>query len=74
LPTGRGSNLTSKAPNSEPGWCFKFHAKNCGISIGRTFCPIELKIGVLPIYVIQNQKKYQKIRAKSAKFGFLLVA
>jgi hypothetical protein len=23
--------------------------------------------------VIQNQKKYQKIRAKSAKFGFLLV-
>jgi hypothetical protein len=46
---GRGSNSTSKAPNSEPGWCFKFHAKNYGISIGHTFYSIELKIGVLPI-------------------------
>jgi hypothetical protein len=49
LPTGRGLNLTYKAPNSESGWCFKFCAKNCGISIGHIFCPIELKIGVLPI-------------------------
>jgi hypothetical protein len=46
---GRGSNLTSKAPKSEPGWCFKFGAKNCGISIGHNFYPIELKISVLPI-------------------------
>jgi hypothetical protein len=53
---GRGTNSTSKAPNSESGWCFKFHAANCGISIGHTFCPIELKIGVLTILVIQNQK------------------
>jgi hypothetical protein len=49
LPTGRAPNLISKAPNSRLGWCFKFRAKNCGISIGHTFCPIELKIGVLPI-------------------------
>jgi hypothetical protein len=71
---GRGPNSTSKAPNSDPGWCFKFHAKNCGISLGHTFCPIELEIGVLPISVIQNRKKYQKkIREKSVKFGFLLV-
>jgi hypothetical protein len=53
----RGPNLISKAHNSEAGWCFKFHAENCGISIGHTLCPIELKIGVLPILVIQNQKK-----------------
>jgi hypothetical protein len=57
LPTERGSNSTSKAPNSEPERSFKFHAENCGISIGHTFCPIELKIGVLPILVIQNQEK-----------------
>jgi hypothetical protein len=48
LPMGRGPNLASKAPNLEPGWCFNFHAKIFGISIGHTFCPIELKIGVLP--------------------------
>jgi hypothetical protein len=52
--TGRGPNLTSKAHNSELEWCFKFCAENYGISIGHTFCPIELKIGVLPILVIQN--------------------
>jgi hypothetical protein len=52
------------------GWCFKFGAKNCGISIGHTFCLIDMKIGVLPIYVIRNQKNIKKIRAKSAKFGF----
>jgi hypothetical protein len=49
LPMERGPTSTSKAPNSELGQCFKFQAKNCGISIGHTFCPIELKIGVLPI-------------------------
>jgi hypothetical protein len=30
--------------------------KHCEISIGHTFSPIELKIGVFPILVIQNQK------------------
>jgi hypothetical protein len=69
----RGPNLTSEAPNSDPGWCFKFRAKNYVISLGHAFCLIELKIGVLSIQFIQNQKKYQTIRAKSAKFGFLLV-
>jgi hypothetical protein len=64
---GRGPNLNSMAPNSEPGWCFKFHAKNCGIFMGHTFCPIELKIGVLPIKVMQNQKKYQKNKSKKCK-------
>jgi hypothetical protein len=54
---GRGPNSTSKAPNREPGLCFELSAKNCGISIGDTFCPIEPKIGVLPTLVIQNQKK-----------------
>jgi hypothetical protein len=49
LPTGRGPNLTSKPPNSDPGWCFNFCGENCGIFIGHIFCPIELKIGVLPI-------------------------
>jgi hypothetical protein len=49
LPMGRGPNSTSKTPNSEPEWCFKFHAKKYGISIGHIFSPIELKIGVLPI-------------------------
>jgi hypothetical protein len=58
------------APNSEPGWSFKFRAKNCVISMGHTFRPIEMKIGVLPISVIQTQKNIKKIRAKSAKFGF----
>jgi hypothetical protein len=53
---GRGPNSTSKAPNLEPGRCFKFCVEDCGISIGHTFYPIELKIGVLPILVIQNQK------------------
>jgi hypothetical protein len=49
LPMGGGPNSTSKAPNSESGWCFKFRAENCGISIGHICYPIELKIGVLPI-------------------------
>jgi hypothetical protein len=55
----RGPNLTSKVSNLELGWCFKFCAENCEISIGHTFYPIELKIGVLPIsYKIR--KKYIK--------------
>jgi hypothetical protein len=59
FPTGRAPNSNSQAPNSESGWCFKFRAKTCGISIGHTFYPIELKIGVLPL-VIQNHKKLSK--------------
>jgi hypothetical protein len=54
ISTGRDPNSTSKAPNSESGWCFTFHAENCGIFTGHAFYPIELKIGVLPILVIQN--------------------
>jgi hypothetical protein len=69
----RGPNSTFNARNSEPGWWFKFHTKNCGISVGHSFYPIELKNSALPIYVIQNQKKYKTISAKSAKSGFLLV-
>jgi hypothetical protein len=65
----RGPNLTSKAPNSEPGQCFKFRAENCGICIGHTFYPIELKLGVVPILVIENEKN----RIKKSKIGFLLV-
>jgi hypothetical protein len=57
-------------PDSDPGWCFKFHAKNCGIYVGHTFCPIELKIGMLPILVIQNQKNKIKNRIKSQKLDF----
>jgi hypothetical protein len=66
---GRCPNSTSMAPNSEPGWPFKFHAKKCGISIGHTFGPIELKFFVLPI-VIQDQKNITEITVKSIKFGF----
>jgi hypothetical protein len=66
FPMGRGPNSNSKAPNSEPGWCSKFQAKTCGISIGHTFYPIELKIGVHP-QVIQNDKKYQKNKSKKCK-------
>jgi hypothetical protein len=33
-------------------------------------CPLELKIGVLPIYVLQNWKKLKKIRAKSEILDF----
>jgi hypothetical protein len=47
--TSEWGMTTSKPPNSDPGWCFKFRAENCGISLGHTFGPIELKIGVLPI-------------------------
>jgi hypothetical protein len=65
----RGPNSTSKAPNSELGWCFKFRAENCGISIGHIFCPIELKIGMLPIYVIKNLKNIKK-RAKMKNLDF----
>jgi hypothetical protein len=57
---GRCPNLTSKAPNSESGRCFQFCAENCGISISHTY-PIGLKIGVLPILVIQNHKKVKKM-------------
>jgi hypothetical protein len=61
--------LTSKAPNSEPGWCFKFQSEKCGISIGHTVGPIEVKIVVLP-YVIQDQKNIIEIIVESIKFGF----
>jgi hypothetical protein len=44
--------------------------KNCGISIGDTFCPIEPKIGMLPILVIQNHKKYQTNKKKVQNFDF----
>jgi hypothetical protein len=68
---GRGPNSTSKAPNSELEWCLKFRVENCGISIRHTFYPIELKIGVLPILVIPNQKKkYLKNRIKIKKLDF----
>jgi hypothetical protein len=70
LPTRRGPNLTSKAANSESGRCFKFRSENCGISIGHTFCPIELKIVVLPILVIQNQKNNNKKGKKVKKLDF----
>jgi hypothetical protein len=69
LPKGRGTNSTSKAPNLELGWCFKFCAENYEISVGHTFCSIELKIGVLPILVIQNQKN-NKNRIKCQKLDF----
>jgi hypothetical protein len=36
------------------------HAENLGISLGHTFHPIELKLGVLPILVIENQRKIYK--------------
>jgi hypothetical protein len=70
FPMRRGPNSNSKAPNWEPGLCFEFWAKNCGISIGDTLCPIEPKIGVLPILVIQNQKKYQTNKKKVQNFDF----
>jgi hypothetical protein len=47
--------------------CFKIHAKILQISLGLTFHPIELKIGVLFILVIQNQRKIQKTRTKKSK-------
>jgi hypothetical protein len=47
--------------------CFKNHAETLGISLGHTFHPIELKVGVLPILVIENKKKIQKIRIKKSK-------
>jgi hypothetical protein len=53
---GRVPHSTSQIPNLESGWCFKFRAKNCGIFVAHTFCPIELKIGVLPVLVKQNKK------------------
>jgi hypothetical protein len=48
--------------------CFKNRAKTLGISLGHTFHPIELKLGVLPILFIENQIKIQKIRIKKLKF------
>jgi hypothetical protein len=51
--------------------CFKIHAKTLRISLGHTFHPIELKLRVLPILVIQNQRKIQKkIESKSQKMNF----
>jgi hypothetical protein len=62
---GRGSNSASKAPNSEPGWCFKFGAKNCGISVGHTFCLIDMKIAS---YLSNTEsEKYQKNKSKKCK-------
>jgi hypothetical protein len=40
--------------------CFKKHVKTLKISLGHTFLPIELKVGVVPILVIQNYRKMQK--------------
>jgi hypothetical protein len=48
-------------------------AKTLEISLGHTFHPIELKLGVLPILVIENHRKLQKNRIKSQNFEFLLV-
>jgi hypothetical protein len=45
-------------------------SKKFRIFLGHTFCPIELKNGVLPIEVIQNQRKYQKLRAKMQILDF----
>jgi hypothetical protein len=36
--------------------CFKIRAKTLRISLGHTFHPIEVKLGVLPILVILNQR------------------
>jgi hypothetical protein len=40
--------------------CFTNHAENLGISLGHTFHQMELKLGVLPILVIENQRKIYK--------------
>jgi hypothetical protein len=53
--------------------CFNIHAESLQISPGHMFHPIEIKLGLLPILVIQNLEKYKKIRIKSLKIGFLLV-
>jgi hypothetical protein len=53
--------------------CFKICAETLQISLGNTFHPIDLKLGVVPILVIQIQIKIQKIESKSQKNGFLLV-
>jgi hypothetical protein len=52
--------------------CFKIRAKTLQISLGHIFHPIELKLGVLPILVVQIREKYKK-ESKSQKIGFLLV-
>jgi hypothetical protein len=61
-------------PNSVPLLefvsCFKIHAETLRNSLGHTFHPIELKLGVLPTFVIQYQKKIQKIESKSQKLDF----
>jgi hypothetical protein len=46
---------------------FKFRAENLRNSPGHTIHPIERKLGVLPILVIQNHRKIQKIESKSKK-------
>jgi hypothetical protein len=40
--------------------CFMNHAENLGISLGHTFHPIELKLGVLPILAIEIHRKIYK--------------
>jgi hypothetical protein len=40
--------------------CFKIRAKTLQISLGHIFHPIELKLGVLPILVVQIKEKYKK--------------
>jgi hypothetical protein len=47
--------------------CFKICAETLQLSLGHTFHPIEIKLGVLPILVIQNQRKMNK---KVKKFDF----
>jgi hypothetical protein len=54
--------------------CFNIHTEYLRISLGYTFHPIELKLGMLPILVIQNLRKIQKkLESKSQKNRFLLV-
>jgi hypothetical protein len=48
-------------------------AKTLRISLGHTFHPIELKLYVLPILVIQSQRKIKKIESNSQKIRFLQV-
>jgi formaldehyde-activating enzyme involved in methanogenesis len=53
--------------------CFKIRAKTLRISLGHTFHPIEPKLGVLPMAVIQNQRKI-KNRIKKSKIWISISA
>jgi hypothetical protein len=64
--TGRGPNSSSKAPNSEPGWCFIFQAKKCRISLGPTICPIELKMCASYLSDTESEK-ISKNKSKKCK-------